>query len=429
VKSIIRGGTVVDETGTRVADVLIDDGVIVSVGLDLQAEDATVLDATVLDATGCVVSPGLVDVHVHLREPGKEESETIDSGARAAALGGCTAILAMPNTIPRIDSSGVVRQVQKLAQGKACDVFPAGAITIGQEGNELTPMSELKALGVTFFTDDGEGVQSAGVMRRALEYSTMLDVVIADHCEVESLTHAAHMHEGEVSTVLGIGGMPTEAEEFMVARDIALARKTGARLHLMHISTKNSLEMVRKAKAEGLKVTAEATPHHFSLTDEELRSFNANFKVNPPLRSQDHVDALKEAIYDGTIDVIATDHAPWTPHFKDMPIDKASFGMLGLETSLAVAITNLDLPIERILALMSWQPARLAQLAEHGLPIAAGNPANITVIDTEHTWVVEPERLASQSRNTPFAGRKLKGKVRHTLLRGEPTVLNGEAQK
>jgi dihydroorotase len=422
-KTLIQGGTVIDETGMRVADVLIEGGVIVSVGVSLSADGATVVDAS-----GCIVSPGLVDIHVHLREPGKEESETIDSGARAAALGGCTAILAMPNTIPAIDSTGVVRQVQKLAQNKACDVFPAGAITMGREGNELTPMSELSAIGVKFFTDDGDGVQSAGVMRRALEYSTMLGVVIADHCEVESLTHNAHMHEGDVSSVLGIGGMPTEAEEFMVARDIALARKTGARLHLMHISTKNSLDMVRRAKAEGLSVTAEATPHHFSLSDEELRSFNANFKVNPPLRSQEHVGALKEAIYDGTIDVIATDHAPWAPHFKDMPIDQANFGMLGLETSLAVAITHLDLPIEKILALMSWQPAGLAQIEGHGLPVAVGNPANITVFDPEQLWVVEPERLASQSRNTPFAGRKLKGKVRHTFLRGEASVLNGEAQ-
>lgn len=421
---LIKGGTVVDQTGTRVADVLIKDEIIVDVGDKL---DET--GATILDASGCVVSPGLVDIHVHLREPGKEEAETIESGTRAAALGGCTAIVAMPNTNPVIDSTGVVRQVQKLAAGRACDVFPAGAITIGREGQLLTPMSELANLGVRLFTDDGDGVQSAAMMRHALEYSTMLDVVIADHCEVDSLTHSGHMHEGDVSTVLGIGGMPTEAEEFMVARDIALARKTGARLHLMHLSTKNSLDMVRKAKADGLKVTAEATPHHFSLSDEDLRSFDANFKVNPPLRPGEHVEALKQAIYDGTIDVIATDHAPHQPHTKDLPIDKASFGMLGLETSLAVAITNLDLPIERILALMSWQPARVAQIEGHGLPVAVGNPANLTVIDTEQVWVVEPERLASQSRNTPFAGRKLKGKVRHTLLRGQATVLDGEAQR
>lgn len=423
-KRVIKGGTVIDETGTLIADVEIEDGVIKRV-----AENIDSVGADVIDATGCVVSPGLVDIHVHLREPGKEEAETIESGARAAALGGCTAVVAMPNTNPVIDNSGVVRQIQGRAKAAMCDVFPSASITIGRQGELLTPMAELAQLGIRLFTDDGDGVQNAAMMRHALEYSTMLDVVIAEHCEVDALTHGGHIHEGAVSSEIGIGGMPTEAEEFMVARDIALARKTGARLHLQHLSTKNSFEMVRKAKADGLKVTAEATPHHFTLTDEMLRSFDATFKVNPPLRPMEHVEALKEAIADGTIDAIATDHAPHPQHTKDQPIDQASFGMLGLETSLAIALTNLDLPFERVLALMSWQPARIAQIQDHGLPVAQGNPANLTVIDPEHEWVVNSEEFASQSRNTPFEGMRLKGKVRHTFLRGEPVVVDGKAQR
>jgi dihydroorotase len=421
---VIKGGTVVDQSGSRVADVAIRDGVIVEVGPDLAVDGATVLDAQ-----GCVVAPGLVDIHVHLREPGKEESETIQSGTRAAALGGCTAIVAMPNTNPVIDSVGVVRQVQQIAQGMSCDVFPSAAITIGSLGERLTPMAELTKAGVRLFTDDGEGVQSAAMMRHALEYSRPFDVVIADHCEVESLTDGGHIHEGDVSTVLGIGGMPTEAEEFMVARNIALARKTGGRVHLMHLSSERSVNMVRAAKLDGIRVTAEVTPHHLAFTDDELRSFDPNFKVNPPLRPTLHVEALRAGVADGTIDVIATDHAPHAPHFKDLPIDKAAFGMLGLETALAAVLTYVDLPIDKVLALMSWQPARLAGIEDHGLPVAPGNPANVAVIDTECSWVVEPDELASESRNTPFAGRKLRGRVRHTLLRGIPTVLNGEAQR
>jgi dihydroorotase len=290
-------------------------------------------------------------------------------------------------------------------------------------------MIELAGLGVRMFTDDGKGLQNNALMRRAMEYSTMLDVVIASHCEDESLSHGGHMHEGAVSSVLGIAGIPAEAEALMVHREIALAQKTGAQVHILHLSTKQSVELVRAAKAAGVNVTAEATPHHFTLTDEEVRSFDPVFKVNPPIRSAEHRDAVKQAILDGVIDAIATDHAPHAPHHKELPFDEAPCGMLGLETALALSLTELDLPIERALALLSWQPARIAKLEDHGLPIAVGNPANITVIDADAVWEVDAGQLASKSRNTPFAGRKLKGKVRHTLLRGEPTVLNGMPQR
>lgn len=422
--TIIKGGTVIDETGTRIADIAISDGVITNVGADIVIEGATVLDAS-----GCVVSPGLVDIHVHLREPGREDAETIETGARAAALGGYTAVVAMPNTQPTIDHLSVVRLVQRLADGVSCDVAVSASITVGREGKQLTEMAELARAGVRIFTDDGSGLQNDGLMRRAMEYSSSLNVTIASHCEVESLSRGGHMHEGDVSTVLGVGGIPAEAEDLMVMREIALARKTGARVHIMHVSTTGAVEMVRAAKASGLAITAEAAPHHFTLTDEEVRSFDPVFKVMPPLRSAEHRDGVKRGLADGTIDAIATDHAPHAPHHKELALDEAPCGMIGLETALGLALTELDLPIEEVLALLSWQPARIAQLEEHGLPIAVGNPANLVVIDTGAIWTVEPERFASKSRNSPYVGRKLRGRVRHTLLRGIPTVLNGEATR
>jgi dihydroorotase len=421
---VIKGGTVVDSTGSRVGDVAIENGVITEV-----AENIDVKGATVLDAGGCVVSPGLVDIHVHLREPGREDAETVETGTRAAALGGFTAVVAMPNTEPTIDDASVVHQVQQAAAGTSCDVAIAASLTLGLEGKTLSPMVELAGLGVRMFTDDGKGLQDNALMRRAMEYSTMLDVVIASHCEDNALSQGGHMHEGAVSAAVGIQGIPAEAESLMVHREIALAKKTGAQVHILHLSTKESVDLVRSAKAEGVNVTAEVTPHHFTLTDEEVRSFDPVFKVNPPIRSAEHRDAVRQAVRDGVIDAIATDHAPHAPHHKELPFDEAPCGMLGLETALGLALTELELPIEKVLAMMSWQPARIAKLEDHGLPVAVGNPANLTVIDPDTVWEVEPEKLASKSRNTPFAGRKLRGRVRHTLLRGEITVLNGEAQK
>jgi dihydroorotase len=424
---LIRGGTVVDATGKRVADVLIRGAAVEAVGFDL--EDAAT-GVRILDASGCIVSPGLVDLHCHLREPGKEEAETVETGARAAALGGYTAVVAMPNTNPAIDSAGVARQVLELGARACCEVAVAGAITVGREGKLLAPMAEMAALGIRLFTDDGTGVQDARLMRRALEYASALGVTLAQHCEDASLAAGGHMHEGEWSSRLGIPAVPGEAEELMVMRDLALSRLTGAPIHFLHLSTATALQMVRQAKQGGARVTAEVAPHHFSLTDAAVASYDTVFKVNPPLRGDADVAAVKAALADGTVDAIATDHAPHAQEDKEMPFDQAPPGMLGLETALALALTELELPIERVLALLSWQPAAIAGLSSrHGGPIAPGAPANLCVIDPAATWVVDVSRLASRSRNCPYAGRSLTGRVRHTVLRGEAVVVDGEAQR
>ncbi len=423
---VLRGGTVVDAGGARRADVLLLDGHVAEVGTGLDAPGG----ASVLDAGGCVVAPGLVDLHAHLRQPGREEAETVETGARAAALGGYTAVVAMPNTEPDVDSAAVARHVLGLGADAACDVRVAGAITVGRRGEQLAPLAEMAALGVRLFTDDGNGVQDGRLMRRAMEYAAGLGVVLAQHCEDRALAAGGHMHEGEWSSRLGVPGMPAEAEEVMVARDLALARLTGAALHLLHLSTAGSLAMVRAAKAEGLAVTAEVAPHHFSLTDAAVAGYDTTFKVNPPLRTGADVEAVIEGLRSGVVDAIATDHAPHAREAKEVPFEDAPPGMLGLETALALALTRLDLPLERVLALLSWQPAAVAGLTgEHGGPVAEGRPANLCVVDPEARWVVEPERLASLSRNTPYAGWKLRGRARHTILRGEAVVVDGEAQR
>ncbi len=426
---IIRGGRVVDVTGTRLADVMVADGRVVDVGPDLVAPTG----ARVLDAGGCVVAPGLVDLHAHLRQPGREEAETVETGARAAALGGYTAVVAMPNTDPPLDTAAAVREVLELGIGAMCQVKVAGAITQGRKGERLAPLAEMAALGVRLFTDDGTGVQDGRLMRRALEYSSDLGVTLAQHCEDAQLAGGGHMHEGEWSSRLGIPGMPAAAEEVMVLRDLALLRLTAgldARIHFQHLSTAASLVAVRAAKAAGLGVSAEAAPHHFTLTDAAVASYDPVFKVNPPLRPQSDVDAVKAALADGTLDAIATDHAPHPPEDKELPFDQAPPGMLGLETALALALSELELSIESVLALLSWQPARVAGLdGSHGGPVAEGRPANLCVIDPDATWEVDAERLASRSRNTPYIGRKLTGRVRHTLLFGEPVVIDAEAMR
>jgi dihydroorotase len=311
-----------------------------------------------------------------------------------------------------------------------CDVRVAGAITVGRRGRELAPLGEMADLGVRLFTDDGAGVQDGRLMRRALEYASALGVTLGQHCEDETLAAGGHMHEGAWSSRLGIPGVPAEAEELMVARDVALARLTGGRVHFLHLSTSGAVAAVRAAKAEGLAVTAEAAPHHFTLTDAAVAGYDTVFKVNPPLRPPGDVEAVKAGLADGTIDAIATDHAPHAQEDKDVPFDEARPGMLGLETALALALTELDLPLATVLALLSWQPARIAGVEPaHGGPIAEGAAANLVVIDPAATWVVDVDALASRSRNTPYAGRKLTGKVRHTVLRGEPVVIDGAAQR
>lgn len=423
---VVRGGTVVDQSGTRRADVAVDEhGTIVAVGPDLE-----VGNAEVIDADGAIVCPGLVDVHVHLRQPGREEAETIETGARCAALGGYTAIVAMPNTTPAIDCAAVVREVLELGRTTPCDVHTSAAVTVGRQGNELTAMAELAALGVRLFTDDGAGVQDPGVMRRAMEYASDLGVKLAQHCEIDELAAGGVMHEGEWSARLGLAGQPAEAEELMVARDLMLARLTGARVHFQHLSTAGSVELVRLAKASGVPVTAEATTHHFTLTHAECASFSPLFKVAPPLRTSDDVAAVRAGLADGTIDAIATDHAPHTTEDKERPFATAPPGMLGLETALALALTELELPVERLVAAMSWLPARIAGIDDHqGRPIAAGEPANVCVFDPAEQWTIRAGVTASRSRNTPYDGRDVTGRVRHTLLRGEPVVINGEAQR
>ncbi len=421
---VIKGGKIINHDGELRADVRIENEIVVEVGANLKGD-------VELDASGCIVTSGFVDLHAHLREPGKEEAETIETGSRAGALGGYTALVAMPNTDPPQDSVAVIDFVRE--QGKRAglvDVIPSGCITLGRQGETLAPMAELAQAGVNFFTDDGFGVQDASLMRRALEYARGLGVTLAQHCEVAELTKGAVMSECQCCTDLGLPGWPAIAEELMVFRDIELVRITGATMHFLHLSTARSVELVRAAKRDGLPITAEVTPHHLSLTQELLASYDSVYKVNPPLRSNDDIRALKIGLLDGTIDAIATDHAPHPRRDKEMSLDMAPPGMLGLETALGVVLAFGDLEIKDVVALLSWNPARIAKIDNaHGRPIAVSEPANICIFDPELSWSVDLQRLASKSINSPYVGRTLRGKVRHTIFRGTPTVIDGQAQK
>ncbi len=424
--TVLRGGRVLDEQGERVADVLIEGDRIVAVGEGLTGD-------TVLDAGGCLVTPGFVDLHTHLRQPGREEAETIETGARAAALGGYTAVLAMPNTTPTIDCAAVVREVLELGRSAPCDVHTSGAITVDRAGEQLAPMAEMAELGVKLFTDDGTGVQDDRLMRRAMEYAAGLGVTLAQHCEVTSLSEGTCMHEGEWSARLGLPGQPSEAEELMVMRDIALARLTGARMHFQHMSTAGSVAMIGAAKAGGMSITAEAAPHHFTLTDECCAGYDATFKVHPPLRSASDRDAIRVGLGNGALDAIATDHAPHPAEEKERPFDQAPPGMLGLEYALALALTELvdgGLATEAdVLASMSWRPARIAGLDHHGRTVTEGAPANLCVVDPGERWTIDASGGASRSRNVPYVGRMVRGRVRHTILFGEAVVRDQEATR
>ncbi|MFZ9076376.1 MAG: dihydroorotase [Ilumatobacteraceae bacterium] len=420
----MKGGTSVDSRGEQRLDVAMENGVVTEVGIELRGD-------RLVDARGCVVAPGFVDLHAHLREPGKEEAETIETGSRAGAKGGYTALVAMPNTDPPQDSVAVIDFVRE--QGKRAgllEVVPSGCITLGRQGEALAPLAELAAAGVRLFTDDGSGVQNELPMRRAMEYARGLGVTLAQHCEVTSLTKGAVMNECQCCTSLGLPGWPSIAEELMVFRDIELARLTGARVHFLHLSTARSVELVRAAKRDGLPITAEVTPHHLSLDDTRLTSFDTVFKVNPPLRSLGDIAALRAGVRDGTIDALATDHAPHPRRDKELSLDQAPPGMLGLETALGVALGVLDVDLVHLVRIMSTQPAAIAGISDrHGRDIEVGAPANVVVFDPDLSWTVSPDSLSSKSRNTPYVGMTLRGKVRHTFFNGVATVLDGDAQR
>ena len=427
---VLRGGRIIDADGERTLDVEVgDDGLISAVGSGLRGD-------LELDASGCVISPGFVDLHAHLREPGQEEAETIETGARGGSLGGYTALVAMPNTDPTIDCVAVVEQVRALGRLSTCEIVASAAMTVGRAGDDMAPMGELVDAGVGIFTDDGTGLQDPRLMRRIMEYSTGLTrrlgrpVVLAQHCEVSALSAGGYMHEGEWSSRLGIPGQPAEAEELMVMRDIALVRLTGARMHFQHLSTASSVAMVRRAKAAGLPVTAEATTHHFTLTDAACASYDPVFKVHPPLRTDSDLAAVRAGLADGTVDAVATDHAPHAPHAKEQTFDEAPPGMLGLETAFALTLGESGLDLPEVLAVLSWRPAAIAGIADrHGAVVVPGAPANLCVVDPDETWTVSGAAMASRSHNTPYEGRTLRGRVRHTVCAGEPVVIDGEAQR
>jgi dihydroorotase len=421
---LIRGVRVL---GAEPTDLLLRHGVVAEVGAGLSAPDATVVDAD-----GLVALPGLVDLHTHLREPGREDAETVETGSRAAALGGYTAVCAMANTSPVADTAGVVEQVWRLGrEAGLVDVQPIGAVTVGLAGEHLAELGAMasSAARVRIFSDDGHCVADPRLMRRALEYVKAFDGVIAQHAEEPRLTVGAQMHEGEVSARLGLTGWPAVAEEAIIARDVLLAEHVDSRLHVCHLSTAGSVAVLRHAKARGVRVTAEVTPHHLLLTDERAASYDPVFKVNPPLRTAADVAVLREALVEGVIDVVATDHAPHALEDKECEWAYARPGMLGLETALSVVLEVLGPRWDLIAERMSRTPARIAGLAEHGQDPAPGVPANLTLVDPAARRVVEPGELASRSRNTPYAGMTLPGRIVATFLRGEPTVLDGKAVK
>ncbi len=425
--------------GGDAVDVLLEDGKITEISGDpatplRSAQDDKGEGPVVIDGEGrLVLLPGLVDLHTHLREPGREDTETVESGTRAAAAGGFTAVHAMANTSPVADTAGVVEQVWSLGREAGwVDVHPVGAVTVGLGGEqlaELGAMADSKAR-VRVFSDDGKCVHDPVLMRRALEYVKAFDGVVAQHAQEPRLTEGAQMHEGIVSAQIGLTGWPAVAEEAIIARDVLLAEHVGSRLHVCHLSTRGSVEIVRWAKARGIDVTAEVTPHHLVLTDELARSYDPTFKVNPPLRTADDVEAVREGLADGTIDIVATDHAPHAREDKDCEWGAAAFGMTGLETALSVVQqTMVDtgrLTWADVARVLSTNPARIGRIDEqHGRPIAVGEPANLVLVDPAATRVVDGAEQQTASTNTPFQGRELPGRVVATFLRGRATVLDG----
>jgi len=429
---LIKGATLLTfpQGLTGEADVKVKGGLIQKIGRGLRSESCQTVDAS-----GCILAPGLVEMHAHLREPGMEYKEDIASGSRAAACGGYSAVFCMPNTEPPIDNSSVAEYVFDRGEDEGlCMVLPHGAVTQGRQGKALAPMGEMGTCraGVKGFSDDGSPVADSEIMRRAMEYARTFDALIISHSEEPSLSAGGQMNEGFNSTFLGLRGIPPESERIGVFRDICLAEKTGARLHLAHLSTAGSVDLVRDAKRRGLPVTCEVATHHFTLDDSGLLGYDTNLKMNPPLRSKEDVAALLEALADGTIDVIATDHAPHAPHEKETEFDKAEFGCVGLETSLGLVLTRLVgegvLSLADAIAKMTVAPARLMSMERWGyLPaIEEGLAANLVIFDPDAEWTVDAAALKSRSRNTPYDGWRLRGKVRHTIFRGNLVVEDGE---
>ncbi len=424
---VIKGASIL---GADIADIAIDGETITAIGTDLDTADATVIDAACL-----VALPGLVDLHTHLREPGREDAETVHSGSRAAARGGFTCVHAMANTEPVADTAGVVEQVWRLGREAGfCDVQPVGAVTVGLAGERLAELGAMadSAAKVRVFSDDGKCVSDAVLMRRALEYVKAFDGVVAQHAQEPRLTEGAQMNEGELSGILGLTGWPAVAEEAIIARDVLLAEHVGSRLHVCHLSTRGSVELVRWAKSRGIDVTAEVTPHHLLLTDDLVRSYDPIYKVNPPLRTADDVAAVREGLADGTIDCVATDHAPHPMEDKECEWSAAAFGMVGLETALSVVQhTMVDTGLidwAGVAQRMSTTPALIGRLSGHGRPRQVGEPANIVLYDPAVERVVVAAGSASLSRNNPYVDRKLPGSVVATFLRGTPTVLDSTLQ-
>ena len=416
---ILQGGRVLDPSRDfdETADILIVDGKIESSSGKVGSRD----DAEIIDCAGLIVSPGFIDVHCHLREPGREDVETIATGARAAAAGGFTAVCAMPNTDPVTDNQAAVGFIIRQAQrANASRVHVIGAISVGQKGETLAEMGEMVAAGAVAFSDDGRPVVSAQLMRTALEYARSFSIPVIDHCEEPTLSHGGSMNEGIVSARLGLKGIPSEAEEIMVIRDILLARRTGGHVHLAHMSTAGSVELIRWGKERGINVTAEVCPHHISLTEDRVEGYDTNAKMNPPLRTAKDVESLRNAVKDGTIDLIATDHAPHHYDEKEREFADAPNGIIGLETALAVSVTNLvetgHIDFRTLVDKMSCAPARLFGLP--GGSLGRGTVADVTVFDPSREWDVDPSEFRTKGRNTPYVGMRLKGRAVCTIVGG-----------
>ncbi len=422
-KLIIREGRLIDPSSglDRIGDIAIEDGKITSVGEEISDAGFT----RVVSAAGKIVAPGLIDMHVHLREPGREDEETISSGTRAAACGGFTSVVCMANTFPPIDTAGAVEFIRSRARDEGVvRVYPVGAVTKALEGKELSEMSELVAGGVVAVSDDGQPIMNSSIMRLALEYASMFDIPVISHCEDRYLSDGGVMNEGYVSTILGLPGIPASGEEAMVARDIMLSHLTGSPLHIAHVSTAGSVELVRMAKSKGTRVSCETAPHYFCLTDEAVRGFDTNTRVSPPLRGGRDVEAIREGLRDGTIDAIATDHAPHTVSEKEVEYGLAPPGIIGLETALPLSITMLVkkgfLEIGELIARMSTNPARVLKLP--GGSLRVGGPADITIIDMNRELTVDVGKFTSKSRNSPFNGWKLHGEAVMTIVEGKVVV-------